>query len=69
MEIEYMPRVIAIEYITDYKIRVGFSNGKIAQVDCKQFIDGHIFEPLKDLNYFKKFIVDVGLSVVPIVQI
>lgn len=58
MEIEYMPRVIAIEYISDYKIQVGFSNGKIAIIDCKQFIDGPIFEPLNDLNYFKKFIVD-----------
>lgn len=58
MELVYMPRVIAAEYVKDYIIKVGFSNSKTVEIDFFEFIDGTIFEPLKDLNYFKKFIVD-----------
>ncbi len=58
MEITYMPRVIDAEYIDGYKLRVGFTDGKIVEVDCEKFINGPIFEPLKDIEYFKKFIVD-----------
>lgn len=53
-----MPRVIAAEYIDGYKLSVGFSNGKSCEIDFKQFIDGPIFEPLKNIEYFKNFIVD-----------
>lgn len=58
MELIYMPRVIGAEYIKDYILRIGFSNGSIAEVDFSEFLDGPIFKPLEDLDYFKKFIVD-----------
>jgi hypothetical protein len=58
MEITYMPRVIAGEYISEYKIMVGFSDSTTVEIDFQQFLDGPIFEPLKDINYFRKFILD-----------
>jgi len=54
----YIPTVIDATYIKDYIIEVEFDNGYKNIVDCKRYIDGPIFEPLKDINYFKKFIVD-----------
>jgi len=53
-----MPGVIEGEYLRDYRIKVKFSNGLIKEVDCENYIDGGIFEPLKDMEMFKRFFVD-----------
>ena len=55
---DYMPRVIEADYLKDYIIRVKFSNGSIKEIDCAQYIEGGIFEELKDCERFKKFFVD-----------
>ena len=54
----YIPRVIGADYIADYKLKVTFDNGQIRIADCSKWIGGGIFEPLKDKNYFRRFIVD-----------
>ena len=54
----YIPTVTDAEYIKDYIIKVYFDNGKTNVVDLKDFLDGPIFEPLKDKSYFKRFFVD-----------
>jgi uncharacterized protein DUF2442 len=53
-------KVKQAEYIEDYKIRVLFSDGVTKMVDFTSFLKHakHIFLPLKNLNYFKKFTVD-----------
>jgi hypothetical protein len=43
------------EYLEGYKIRVTFDNGESKEADLAPFLHGEIFEPLKDINYFKKF--------------
>ena len=48
-----MPRVIASEYLSEYKLLVGFSDRSTFEIDFLQFLDGPIFEPLKDLNILK----------------
>jgi hypothetical protein len=55
---DYLPVVIAADYLTDYKIRIIFDNGEMKTVDCQKWINGEIFEPLKDKNYFQRFFVD-----------
>ena len=47
--------VIKAEYINDYKISLEFNDGVSIIVDLKNELDGKIFEPLKDKNYFKTF--------------
>ena len=45
------------EYIADYSIMLNFNNGEKGIVDLKSTIfNDHrkIFEPLKDIEYFKK---------------
>lgn len=54
----YLPRVIAANYISDYKIKVTFDNGQVRIADCSKWVGGGIFETLRDKEYFKKFFVD-----------
>jgi len=54
----YIPVVVDAEYISDYKIKVSFDNGKQRVVDCSKWLKGELFEPLKDKKYFKKFFLD-----------
>ncbi len=55
---EYMPVVIAAEYVSDYKIKITFDNGEKKIADCLKWLNGDIFEPLKDKTVFQKFFVD-----------
>ncbi len=50
--------VISAEYQDDYKISLKFNDGVIGIVDLNRYLDGEIFEPLKDPEYFKQFTLD-----------
>lgn len=56
--ISHMPVVIAAEYLSDYKIKLTFDNGEKRIAGCLQWVNGEVFEPLKDKQYFQKFFVD-----------
>ncbi|WP_296621108.1 DUF2442 domain-containing protein [Marivirga sp.] len=51
-------KVEKAEYVNDYKIKLIFDDGVSGTVDLKNEIWGEIFEPLKDIHYFKNFHVD-----------
>jgi Protein of unknown function (DUF2442) len=55
---EYMPVVIDANYVADYKIKITFDNGEEKIADFINWLEGEIFEPLKDKSYFQKFFVD-----------
>ena len=55
---EYMPIVIDAKYVSDYKIKITFDNGEQKIADFSKWLKGEVFEPLKDINYFRKFFVD-----------
>ena len=42
-----------VSYIDDYKLKLKFENGEYKLVDLKPHLEGKIFEPLKDISYFK----------------
>ena len=42
-------------HINDFEIWVSFNDGTEGSVDLKDDLEGSIFEPLKDPNYFKEF--------------
>ena len=50
--------VINAEYKTDFKIFLQFDDGLSGIVDLNNYLDGEIFTPLKDKDYFKKFSLD-----------
>ena len=43
------------KYIADYKIHLTFNDGKSGQVNLENHLDGEVFEPLKNIEYFKTF--------------
>lgn len=43
------------KYISDYKIHLWFNNGTEKTVDLKNELNGPVFEPLKNIEFFKKF--------------
>lgn len=51
-------KVVKARYISDYKIEFQFNDGKIKIVDFSNEIYGEVFEPLKDKDYFKRFLLN-----------
>ena len=51
--------VTAVNYIKVYELRVEFSNGMVKDVDLSGELHGEIFEPLKDVEFFKRVTVNV----------
>jgi len=53
-------RVKEIEYIKDYKLKLTFSDKTVKIVDLENMIKKSrgIFSPLKDIDYFKKVLLD-----------
>ena len=47
--------VIKAEYVDGYRIKLWFNNSVTKVVDLKSSLKGMVFEPLKDLNFFKRF--------------
>jgi len=40
-------------YMSEYKLLLTFEDGVVKLVDMEPYLDGEIFEPLKDIDYFK----------------
>ena len=51
-------RVAHAKYLNEYKIYVKFNDGKEGVVDLASELYGPVFEPLKELGFFKRFHVD-----------
>ncbi|MCP4663915.1 MAG: DUF2442 domain-containing protein [bacterium] len=45
--------VTDVTYVDDYRLKVQFDNSEHKLVDLGPHLDGSIFEPLKDLAFFK----------------
>lgn len=48
-------KIIKVEYISEFKINLEFSDGYQNVVDFKNELWGEIFQPLKDVSYFRDF--------------
>ncbi len=46
--------VVQVTYIDKHKLELQFNNGIHKEIDLSSELDGEIFQPLKDNNYFKK---------------
>ncbi|MDX2111143.1 MAG: DUF2442 domain-containing protein [Verrucomicrobiota bacterium] len=45
----------AASYIENFKVRLTFNDGTSGIADLQASLDGSIFEPLKEKEYFKRF--------------
>lgn len=59
-----MLHIKSVKYISDFKIYVAFDDGTEGPVDLKGHLEGPIFEPLKDKDFFSKVTVDPELETV-----
>ena len=56
--------IISATYIEKYAIQCEFSDGKIGVVDLLPFLQGVVFEPLKNIEEFQKFSIDSDLETI-----
>ena len=56
----FLPSVTYAEYRGGCSIHVTFNDGKSRTIDFVRWLEGPIFEPLKDPEYFQRFFLDGG---------
>ena len=59
-----MHYVTEATYVADYKIRIRFEDDEIKLVDLGPHLDGPVFEPLKDLSFFRLFVINPDIDTV-----
>ena len=57
---KFLPIVVRAEPRTGFEIHLTFNDGLEATVDFSPWLDGPIFEPLKDPGYFRRFFLEGG---------
>nr|WP_281720924.1 DUF2442 domain-containing protein [Nitrosomonas nitrosa] len=53
-----IPCVTKAEYRSGYRIRVTFDDHCEETIDFRCYLKGPVFEPLKDVKYFRRFFLD-----------
>jgi hypothetical protein len=59
-----MPYVTSVRYISGYVVELTFSDGAKGEVDLSAELYGRLFEPLKDVDEFRKVRVEPDLSTI-----
>lgn len=57
---EFLPIVIKAEYGGEYSIKLTFNDGVEGTLDFAQWLEGPVFEPLRDVAYFRRFFLEGG---------
>ncbi len=47
--------VVKAEYLDGYRIKLLFNNGETKIADLSHSLNGAVFAPLKDVDFFKRF--------------
>jgi len=58
--VTFLPSVIRAEHRGGFRIHLTFNDNSENTVDFRQWLDGPIFEPLRDPAYFRRFSLDGG---------
>ncbi len=56
----FLPVVIQAEYRGGYTIHLTFNDGVETTMDFAEWLEGLVFEPLKEVDYFQRFFLDGG---------
>ncbi|MBX2991327.1 MAG: DUF2442 domain-containing protein [Bacteroidetes bacterium] len=59
-----IPRIVEARYVDGYTIWLKFNDGTEGEIDLKNELWGPIFEPLNDLNLFRRFTVHPELHTI-----
>ena len=47
--------VVKAEYLSGYRIKLWFNNQVVKVIDLANSLNGEVFLPLKDIDFFKRF--------------
>jgi hypothetical protein len=61
----FLPTVIHAEHRGGFRLHVVFNDASENTIDFEPWLEGPVFEPLKDPQYFQRFFVDGGTIVWP----
>jgi hypothetical protein len=56
----FLPTVTRAEHRGGFTIHLTFNDGVQGVVDFARWLDGPMFEPLRDLTYFQRFFIEGG---------
>jgi len=62
---DFLPSVIRATYEDGFRIHFTFSDSVQGTLDLESWLEGPIFEPLKERDYFQRFFIDGGTVVWP----
>lgn len=57
---DFLPTVIEAEYRGGYRINLTFNDGVAETIDFEQWLEGPVFEPLRDVGYLQRFFLEGG---------
>ena len=58
------PKIKSAVHIEGYRLQVTFEDGKSGVLDLSDQLWGEVFEPLQDVEQFKRFRIDAELSTI-----
>lgn len=58
------PAVTSVEDLGAYRLRVGFSDGVLREIDLSAELWGPMFEPMRDLTIFAQVSLDAELGTI-----
>ena len=51
-----IPHVVEAKHLGGYKVWVKFADGASGELDLSDELDGPVFEPLRDVEFFSRFV-------------
>ena len=57
---EVLPVVVYAQYRGGFQIRLTFNDGTEGTVNFEDWLDGPVFEPLRNEDFFRRFFIDAG---------
>jgi hypothetical protein len=55
-----LPVVVEAAHLGGYLIALKFADGTNGTVDFENYLDGPVFEPLRDEKFFSRFFIEAG---------
>lgn len=62
---EALPLVTQADYRGEYKIHLVFNDGTEGVVDFRDWLEGPVFEFVRDVDFFQRFFIEAGTIVWP----
>ncbi len=56
--------ITGVTYLEGYKLRLTFNDGAIKDIDLEDELYGQVFEPLKDVEFFKKVAINPNTNTI-----